>query len=134
MIAVVLGGLLGFLVFLASSALVTFKLLISPRLLPKLPELILPEQIEFELDENAPPIEAESAEWLNALVNWLAVNFIEIPRVQEFIKLRIAEGIVDIRRTPLGCVLVNSELLDVNFGTSTPTIGNIHRLDHSVSP
>ena len=45
MIAWCLGGLLAALVFSASSLLIFFKLLIFPRLLPKLPELILPEPV-----------------------------------------------------------------------------------------
>lgn len=45
MFALLLGGLLGFVAFLAGTALLSFKLLIYPRLVPKLPELILPEPV-----------------------------------------------------------------------------------------
>lgn len=74
----------------------------------------------------------ESAEWLNALLNWLAANFIEFPRVQEIAKRAIEESVVDLRRSLLGHVLVNSELVDADFGTSTPTVSNIRRLKNSV--
>jgi hypothetical protein len=74
----------------------------------------------------------ESADWLNALLNWLASNFLEIRQVQERINRVIEEGVVDIRRSALGRVLINSELLQVDFGKATPKISNLHRFEHSV--
>jgi hypothetical protein len=49
MISWCLGGLLALVVFGASSLLIAFKLLISPRLLPKLPDLLLPEPVSKNL-------------------------------------------------------------------------------------
>lgn len=85
-------------------------------------------QIELEKIKDSGEVEndvAESANWLNGIVNWIYLNFTDSPEFKGILYKMISEIIVDIRRSPLGYFLTDSSLESFELNGSAPIINSV---------
>lgn len=75
-------------------------------------------------DNGNDEIKNETSVWLNSAINWLFINLSDSPQIQQSLQQIIMEILVDLRRSSMGLILRNSELISVEVGGSCPRIYN----------